>query len=130
MNSTTQNPFIQLSQTSTSQNNIYSQNQGTSYPSTSYSHKTQSSQRGLQNPPLTYIPTDPLYQMHSNPNPNPNPNSNPLPQNTSQHIPPQLTQQVALPLQYLSMPQDTFMNMSASTPEPMKSFDGCCFCVA
>ena len=71
MNSTTQNPFIQLSQTSTSQNNIYSQNQGTSYPSTSYSHTTQSSQRGLQNPPLTHIPTDPLYQIHPNPNPNP-----------------------------------------------------------
>ena len=124
-NSTTENPFIQLSQTSTSQNNIYSQNQGgTSYPSTSYSHTTQSSQRRLQNPPLTHIPTDPLYQMHPSTNPNPNPNPNPLPQNTTQHIPPQLTQQVAPPLQYLPMPQDTFMNMSASIPEPMKPFDG------
>ena len=56
--------------------------------------------------------------MHPNPNPNPNPN--PLPQNTTQHIPPQLTQQLAPPLQYLPMPQDTFMNMSASIPEPMK----------
>ena len=119
--STTQNPFKQLSHTSTSQN-IYSQNQGTSYPSTSYSHTTQSSQRRLQNSPLTHIPTDPLYQMHPNPNPNPNPN--PLPQNTTQHIPPQLTQQLAPPLQYLPMPQDTFMNMSASIPEPMKPFDG------
>ena len=119
-NSTTQNPFIQLSQTSTSQNNIYSQNQGTSYPSTSYSNTTQSSQRRLQNPPLTHIPTDPLYQMHPNPNPNPNP----LPRNTTQHIPPQLTQQLAPPLQYLPMPQNTFMNMSASIPEPMKPFDG------
>ena len=119
--STTQNPFIQLSHTSTSQN-IYSQNQGTSYPSTSYSHTTQSSQKRLQNPPLTHIPTDPLYQMHPNPNPNPNPN--PLPQNTTQHIPPQYTQQLAPPLQYLPMPQDTFMNMSASIPEPMKPFDG------
>ena len=115
--STTQNPFIQLSHTSTSQN-IYSQNQGTSYPSTSYSHTTQSSLRRLQNPPLTHIPTDPLYQMHPNPNPNP------LPQNTTQHIPPQLTQQLAPPLQYLPMPQDTFMIMSASIPEPMKPFDG------
>ena len=122
--STTQNPFIQLSQTSTSQNNIYSQNQGTSYPSTSYSHTTQSSQRRLQNPPLTHIPTDPLYQMHPNPNPNPNPNPIPVPQNSTQHIPPQLTQQLAPPLQYLPMPQDTFMNMSASIPEPMKPFDG------
>ena len=78
--STTQNPFIQLSHTSTSQN-IYSQNQGTSYPSTSYSHTTQSSRRRLQNPPLTHIPTDPLYQMHPSPNPNPNP----LPQNTTQY---------------------------------------------
>ena len=32
----------------------------------------------------------------------------PLPQNTTQHTPPQLTQQVAPPLQYLPMPQDTF----------------------
>ena len=123
-NSTTQNPFIQLLQTSTSQNNIHSQNQGTSYPSTSYSHTTQSSQRRLQNPPLTHIPTDPLCQMHPSKNPNPNPNPNPLPQNTTQHIPPQFTQQVAPPLQYLPMPQDTFMNMSASIPEPMKPFDG------
>ena len=119
--STTQNPFIQLSHSSTSQN-IYSQNQGTSYPSTSYSQTAQSSQRRLQNPPLTHIPTDPLYQMHPNPNPNANPN--PLPRNITQHIPPQLTQQLAPPLQYLPMPQDTFMNMSASIPEPMKPFDG------
>ena len=116
--STTQNPFIQLSHTTASQN-IYSQNQATSYPSTSYSNIAQASQRKLQNPPLTHIPTDPLYQMHPNPNPNPNP----LPQNTIQHIPPQLTQQLAPPLQYLPMPQDTFMNMSASIPEPMKPFD-------
>ena len=33
-------------------------------------------------------------------------------------------QQIAPPLQYLPMPQDTFMNMSASIPEPMKPFDG------
>ena len=99
--STTQNPFIQLSNTTASQN-IYSQNQGTSYPSTSYSNNTQVSQRRLQNPPLTHIPTDPLYQMHPTPNPNPNPN--PLPQNTIQHIPPQLTQQLAPPPQYLPIP--------------------------
>ena len=117
--STTQNPFIPLSHTTASQN-IYSQNQGTSYPSSSYSNITQASQRRLQNPPLTHIPTDPLYQMHPNPNPNPNP----LPQNTIQHIPLQLTQQLAPPLQYLPMPQDTFMKMSASIPEPMKPFDG------
>ena len=60
--------------------------------------------------------------MHPNPNPNPNPN--PLPPNTIQHIPPQLTQQLAPPPQYLQMPQDTFINMSASIPEPMKPFDG------
>ena len=62
--------------------------------------------------------------MHPSTNTNPNPNPNPLPQNTTQHIPPQLTQQVAPPLQYLPIPQDTFMNMSASIPEPMKPFDG------
>ena len=117
--STTQNPFIQLSNTNTSQN-IYSQNQGTSYTSTSYSNITQDSQRRLHNPPLTHIPIDPLYQMHPNPNPNPNP----LPPNTIQHIPPQLTQQFAPPPQYLQKPQDTFINMSASIPEPMKPFDG------
>ena len=104
MSSTTQNPFIQLSQTSTSQNIIHSQNQGTSYPSTSYSHTTQSSQRRLQNPPLTHIPTDPSYQMHPSTNPNPNPNPNPLPQNTTQHIPPQSTQQVVPPLQCHKIP--------------------------
>ena len=119
--STTQNPFIQLSNTNTSQN-IYSQNQGTSYTSTSYSNITQDSQRRLHNPPLTQIPTDPLYQTHPNPNPNPNPS--PLPPNTIQHIPPPLTQQLAPPPQYLPMPQDTFINMSASIPEPMKPFDG------
>ena len=119
--STTQNPFIQLSKTNTSQN-IYSQNQGTSYTSTSYSNITQDSQRRLHNPPLTHIPTDPLYQTHPNPNPNPNPI--PLPPNTIQHIPPPLTQQLAPPPQYLPMPQDTFINMSASIPEPMKPFDG------
>ena len=82
--STTQNPFIQLSNTNTSQN-IYSQNRGTSCTSISYSNITQDSQRRLHNPPLTHIPTDLLYQTHSNPNPNPNPN--PLPPNTIQHIP-------------------------------------------
>ena len=117
--STIQNPFIQIPHTNTSQN-IYSQNQRTSYLPTSYSHTTQSSQNRLQNPPLTYIPTDPVFQM----NPNPNPNPNPLPQNTTQHITPPFTQHLAPPLQNLPMPQDTFMNMSASIPEPMKPFDG------
>ena len=114
-------PFIQLSNTNTSQS-IYSQNQGTSYTSTSYSNITQDSQRRLHNPPLTHIPTDPLYQTHPNPNPNHNPNQ--LPPNTIQHIPPPLTQQLAPPPQYFPMPQDTFINMSASIPEPMKPFDG------
>ena len=50
--------------------------------------------------------------------------TNPLQQNTTQHIPLQLTQQVAPALQYLPMPQDTFMNRSSSIPEPMKPFDG------
>ena len=118
--STTQNPFIQLSNTNTSQ--IYSQNRGTTCTSISYTNITQNSQRRLHNTPLTHIPTDPLYQTHPNPNPNPNPN--PLPPNTIQHIPPPLTQQLAPAPQYLPMPQDTFINMSASIPEPMKPFDG------
>ena len=115
----TTNTNINQNHTTTTQN-IHAQNQGTSHPSTSYAHVTQAHQRRLQNPPLTRIPTDPLYQMHSNPNPNPNP----LPQNTIQHVPPQHAQQLATPIQYLPMPQDTFINMSASIPEPIKPFDG------
>ena len=34
------------------------------------------------------------------------------------------TQPVATPLQYIPVQHDTFMNMSASIPEPMKPFDG------
>ena len=34
------------------------------------------------------------------------------------------TQSVATPLQYIPVQHDTFMNMSASIPEPMKPFDG------
>ena len=47
-------PSYNYTHTTASQN-IYSQNQGISYPSTSYSHITQASQRRLQNPPLTHI---------------------------------------------------------------------------
>ena len=115
----TTNTNINQNNTTTTQN-IQAQNQGTSHPSTSYAHVTQAHQRRLQNPPLTRIPTYPLYQMHSNPNLNPNP----LPQNTIQHVPPQHAQQLATPIQYLPMPQDTFINMSASIPEPIKPFDG------
>ena len=34
------------------------------------------------------------------------------------------TQSAATPLQYIPVQHDTFMNMCASIPEPMKPFDG------
>ena len=91
-------------------------------PTRTTSDSTRYITRPRYDPPLTHIPTDPLYRMHPNPNLNPNPN--PFSPNTIQHIPPPLTQQLASSPQYLPMPQDTFINMSASIPEPMKPFDG------
>ena len=74
----------------------------------------QSSQRRFQNPPLSHISTDPLYQMNQHTTYNPtqiSPNVN-------------MAQSVAPPPQYIPIQEDTFINTSASIPEPMKPFDG------
>ena len=55
----TQHPYTHLLQTNPSQNNFPSKNQRTSY-----SNIVQPSQRRSQNPPLSHISTDPLYQMN------------------------------------------------------------------
>ena len=102
-------------------NLFHNLSKATSY-TTSYSHSTQPFQRRHQNPPLTHISADPLYQMNQHINYNSNPN--PLPINTTQPVAPPPTQSVATPLQYIPIQHDTFMNMSASIPEPMKLIDG------
>ena len=45
--------------------------------------------------------------------------------NPTKKLPPiNMVQSVAPPLQYMPVQQDTFINTSASIPEPMKPFDG------
>ena len=102
-------------------NEFNSQSQATSY-TTSYSHTTQPFQWRHQNPPLKQIHADPLYQI--NQIINYNPSTNKLPINTMQPVTLPHTQSVATPLQYIQVQYDTFMNMSASIPKPMKPFDG------
>ena len=68
----------------------------------------------ISNPPLTHISTDPLYQMNQHTTYNPTTISQPI--NTVQPVIP--------PPQYIPIQQDTFINTSASAPEPMKPFDG------
>ena len=53
-----------------------------------------------------------------------NPSTNQLPINTLQPVTLPHTQSVATPLQYIPVQHETFMNVSASIPEPMKTFDG------
>ena len=53
-----------------------------------------------------------------------NPSTNQIPVNTTQPVTHSHTQAVAIPFQNIPVQQDTFMNMSASIPEPMKPFDG------
>ena len=62
-NSRTQNPLTNTQPKNSSRNEFNSQSQTTSY-TTSYSHTTQPFQRRHQNPPLTHIPADPLYQIN------------------------------------------------------------------
>ena len=79
-----------------------------------YSNVVQPSQRRSQNPPLSYISTDPLYQMNQHTTYNP-----------TQFSPTVNMAQSVVPLpQYIPIQQDTFINTSASIPEPMKPFDG------
>ena len=120
-NSRTQNPLTNTQPINSSRNEFNSQSQTTSH-TTSYSHTTQPFQRRHQNPPLTHVPADPLYQI--NQNINYNPSTNQLPINTMQPVTLPHTQSAATPLQYIPVQHDTFMNMSASIPKPMKSFDG------
>ena len=89
---------------------------------TSYSHTMQPFSGRHQKPPLTHIPTDPLYQINQNINHNPSTNQQPI--NTFQPRTHSNTQTLSTPIQYIPVQQDTFMNMSASIPEPMKPFDG------
>ena len=120
-NSRTQNPLTNTLQINSSRNEFSSQSQGISY-TTSYSHTTQPFQRRHQNPPLTHISADPLYQM--NQHMNHNSSTNQLAINTTQPVAPPHNQSVANPLHYIPAQHDTFMKMSASIPEPMKPFDG------
>ena len=119
-NSRSQNPLTNTQPINSSRNEFNSQSQATSY-TTSYSQTTQPFQRRHQNPPLTHIPADPLYQI--NQNINYNPGTNQLSINTMQPVTLPHTHSVATPLQYIPVQHDTFMNMSASIPEPMKLFD-------
>ena len=104
----TQHSYARLLQTNSSQSNFPSQNQRTSY-----SNIVQPPQRRFQNPPLSHISTDPLYQMNQHITYNPNTISPPV----------NMIQPVVPPLQYMAIQQDTIINTSASIPEPMKPFD-------
>ena len=105
----TQHPYAYLPQTKSSQNKFPLQNQRTSL-----SNIVQDLQRRCQNPPLPHISTDPLYQMNQHTTYNPTTISPPV----------NMIQPVASPPQYIPIQQDTFINTSASIPEPMKPFDG------
>ena len=109
INSVTQHLYTHLVQTNPSQSKFHSQNQRTSY-----SNIVQPSQRRSQNPPLSHISTDPLYQMNQHTTYNPTTISQPV----------NMVQSVVPPPQYIPIQQDTFINTSASIPEPMKPFDG------
>ena len=120
-NSRTQNPLTNTQPIKSSRNEFNSQSQATSY-TTSYSHTTQPFQRRHQNPPLTHMPTDPLYQI--NQNINYKPGTNQLTIKLIQPVTLPHTQPVATPLQSIPVQHDILMSMSASIPEPMKPFDG------
>ena len=93
--------------TNSRQTNSLSQNQRIPY-----SNIVQSSHRRSQNPPLSCISTDLLYQMNTTYNP------------TQSSSTVNMAQSIAPPPHYISIQQDTFINTSASIPEPMKPFDG------
>ena len=80
---------------------------------TSYSIIIQPPQRRSQNPRHSHISTDPLYQINQQTTYNP-----------TISPPVNMVQPAVPPPQYIPMHQDTFINTSASIPEPMKSFDG------
>ena len=105
----TQHPYEHLLQTNPPQRNSPPQDQRSSS-----ANFVQPAQRRSQNPPLTHISTDPLYQMNQHTTYNPTTISQPI--NTVKHIIP--------PPQCIPIQQDTFINTCASIPEPMKPFDG------
>ena len=109
INLRTHHPYAQLLQTNSSQSNFPLQNQRSSF-----SNPVQLPQERSQNPPLSHISTDLLYQMNHHTTYNPTTISPPV----------NMIQPVAPPPQYIPMQQDTFINTSASIPEPMKPFDG------
>ena len=104
-----QHPYAHLIQTNSSQSNFPLQNQRTSY-----SNIVQPPQRRSQNPPLSHISTDLLYQMNQHTTNNPTTISSPV----------HMIQPVVPPPQNMPIQQDTFIITSASIPEPMKPFDG------
>ena len=103
-----QHPYAHLIQTNSSQSKFPLRNQRTFY-----SNLIQTPERRSRTPPLSHISTDPLYQMNQNTTYNPTTISPPV-----NMIPP-----VAPSPQYIPIQQDTFINTSASIPEPMKPFD-------
>ena len=105
----TQHPHELLLQTNSPHRNLPSQDQRPSY-----ANIVQPSQRTSQNPPLSHISTDPLYQMNQHTIYNPITISPPV----------NMIQPVVPPPQYIPIQQDTFINTSASIPERMKHFDG------
>ena len=105
----TQHPYAHILNTNEPQNNPPQINKRTSY-----SNIVQPSQSRFQNPPLSQIYTDPLYQMNQHTTFNPNTISQPV----------NMAQPVISPSQNIPRQQDTFINTSASIPEPMKPFDG------
>ena len=117
LNSRIHNPLISTQPINSSRNDHNSLTQ-----TTSYTHTTQPFQRRHQNPPLTHIPTDPLYQINQNINHNPSTNQQSV--NITQPRTHSNTQDLSTPVQFIPVQYDTFMNMSASIPEPMKPFDG------
>ena len=95
--------------TNSNQTSFPSQNQRIPYPNI-----VQSSKRRFQNPPLSYLSTDLLYQMNQHTTYNPTQISPTV----------NMAQSVVPPPQYIPIQQDTFINTSASIPELMKPFDG------
>ena len=105
----TQHSYAHLLNTNFPQNNFPLQTQRTPY-----SNSVQPSQRRSQNPPLSHISTDPLYQRNQHTIYNPTTISPPV----------NMVQSVVPPPQYIPIQQDTFIKTSASISEPMKPFDG------
>ena len=103
---TTQHPYEHFLQPNTTQQNLNSLNQNPHYINTKHTQRT-------RNPPLSHIPTDPLYQQNHNSDSN------------ATNIPQPITHTTVMPpYSYIPFQQDTFINTSASIPEPMKPFDG------